>query len=271
MKNLLRHHLASDLDLDSQKATETHERIIREKAFLQKIYSEWGMKIASLMPNNPKGIVLEIGSGGGCLKTFIPEVITSEILPHKNVHLRIDARFLPFSEKTIKAIVMTDVFHHIPDVRKFLHECARCVQPGGRIIMIEPWLTKWSAFIYTKLHHEPCLPDTPNWSFRDTGPLSAANLALPWIVFKRDQETFITEFPELEVNLIQPDWPIAYLLSGGVSMKSFAPGFSYSFLRSLESLFRPVMDYIAMFAIIVLERKQNVILEQPMIHNINAV
>lgn len=255
MKNPFRHPLTSDLDLDSQKATETHAQIIREKVFLQKIYNEWGLRITSLLPNNPNGIILEIGSGSGFLRTFIPELIISEILPHKNVHLRIDARFLPFSASTIKAIVMTDVFHHIPDVEEFLHECVRCVQPGGRIIMIEPWLTKWSELIYDKLHHEPCLPDTPDWAFPNTGPLSAANLALPWIVFKRDREIFTAEFPELDVNLIQPDWPMVYLLSGGVSMKSFAPGFSYSFLRKFESLLKPVMNYVAMFATIVLERK----------------
>jgi len=255
MQNPLKHPLALDLELDSQKTTEIHAQIIKEKAFLQKIYNEWGVRIASLVPNKVGGAILELGSGGGFLENFIPEIITSEIQNNQKVHLQADACCLPFRASTINSIVMIDVFHHIPDVEEFLHECVRCVQPGGRIIMIEPWITTWSALIYDKLHHEPYLPDTENWAFPSTGPLSGANLALPWIVFKRDRRKFTAEFPELGINLIHPDWPIVYLLSGGLSMKSLAPGFSYSFLRKFESFLQLIMKHIAMFATIVLERK----------------
>ncbi len=255
MQNPLKHPLTSDLNLDSSEATEIHAQIIREKPFLHKIYNEWCKKITFLLPNNPDGIILELGSGGGFLETFIPGLITSEIMPNPNVQLRTDARALPFPASSTKAIIMIDVFHHIPDVEEFLYECVRCLQPGGRIIMIEPWITKWSALIYNKLHHEPYLPETDNWEFPNTGPLSAANLALPWIVFSRDRDKFTTTFPELNVHDIQPDWPFVYLLSGGVSMRSLAPGCSYSFIRKLESLLKPAMNHIAMFATIVVEKK----------------
>jgi len=49
--------------------------------------------------------------------------------------------FIASSDGSLRAIVMTDVLHHIPNVESFFAEAARCVRPGGVIVMIEPWLT----------------------------------------------------------------------------------------------------------------------------------
>jgi SAM-dependent methyltransferase len=88
--------------------------------------------------------VLEIGSGAGFLERRIPEVIRSEVLRCSHVHIVLDARALPFCSGALRAVVMTDVFHHLPDVRAFLREATRCVRPGGSLVMIEPWVTQWS-------------------------------------------------------------------------------------------------------------------------------
>jgi ubiquinone/menaquinone biosynthesis C-methylase UbiE len=47
---------------------------------------------------------------------------------------------------------MTDVFHHIPKPEAFLKEASRCLRPGGRIVMIEPWICGWSKLVYGYLH-----------------------------------------------------------------------------------------------------------------------
>ena len=36
---------------------------------------------------------------------------------------------------------MVNTLHHLPDVKVFLAEASRCLQPGGTISMIEPWNT----------------------------------------------------------------------------------------------------------------------------------
>ena len=78
--------------------------------------------------------MLELGSEAGFLRQFLPEVITSEVFEPPGVRLIADACDLPFQDKSLDAIVMTNVFHHLPDVGRFILEAGRCVRPGGKIV-----------------------------------------------------------------------------------------------------------------------------------------
>ena len=90
----------------------------------------------------------------------------------------VDARALAFDDNALDGIVMVDVLHHIPDVSLFFQEASRCVKAGGLVVMIEPWHTPWSRWVYQNLHHEPFEP-TSDWTIPASGPLSGANGALP--------------------------------------------------------------------------------------------
>ena len=120
--------------------------------------------------------------------------------------------------------------------------------------MIEPWVTAWGRWVYTHLHHEPFVPETTRWEFPQTGPLSAANGALPWILFVRDRETFEQEFPAWKVQTIHPIMPFRYLISGGVSLRSLMPGLTFEMWRALERCIDPWAHHLGMFAHIVLTR-----------------
>ena len=120
------------------------------------------------------------------------------------------------------------------------------------MIMIEPWVTPWSRLIYSRLHHEPFRPEAVQWSFPRKGPLSEANSALPWIIFERDRDQFQEEFPEWQIHTIKPIMPFRYLVSGGVSMRAFMPGWSFALWRTIENLLQPWMQNLAMFVLIVL-------------------
>jgi hypothetical protein len=119
--------------------------------------------------------------------------------------------------------------------------------------MIEPWVSNWSRLIYENLHHEEFNTKVKDWSFPGFGPLSCANGALPWIVFNRDLCKFKKGFPELELKSIEPMMPFCYLLSGGVSMRSLAPGWSFNFVRRLEN--KAIFKNIPMFAGIIVSKK----------------
>jgi hypothetical protein len=67
--------------------------------------------------------------------------VTSELLDTRQVAVTLDGCKLPMKESSLRAVVMLNVFHHLPDAARFLGESARCVQPGGAVIMIEPWTT----------------------------------------------------------------------------------------------------------------------------------
>lgn len=203
-------------------------------------------------PDN--GPVLELGAGAGFLEEFVPGLLTSDIFPCKGNRLVLDGQQLPFDDGALRGIVMTDVLHHIPQPRRFFAEAARCLRPGGVVVMIEPWVSAWSKRVYRSLHHEPFRPDSAEWEFPSTGPLSGANGAMPWIIFERDREKFTQAFPMLRIRNVTPTMPFRYLISGGVSMRSLTPGWSFPLWRTLETALGPVQKHLAMFARVELVR-----------------
>jgi len=254
IKSLLAHPETRDLSIDDPRTTERRRSIIQKNAFLRRIYDEWYRSIAACIPAGT-GRVLELGSGAGFLAQYVPGLITSEVFVCPDIQLVLDARRLPFPSGSLKAIAMVDVLHHIPDNRAFLAEAQRCLRSGGSIAMVEPWVSTWSRPIYTRLHHEPFDPDANDWTFPDSGPLSGANGALPWIIFQRDRAQFESEFPELAIRVVRPFMPFRYLVSGGVSMRQLMPSASFPLWRGLESTLGAWPRHWAMFAFIEITRK----------------
>lgn len=252
LKTILSHPLVRGLDLDSLEANSLRKRIIQEKLFLKEIYKEWYTEISISLPKTPDGPVLEIGSGGGFLKEFVPGLITSEILNISSADILLDGHCLPFKKNSLKGIVMIDVFHHMQNVKLFLDSAAYCLKSDGVLVMVEPWNTAWSRFVYTYLHHESFDHEANQWNFTKGGPLSQANSALPWIVFSRDKEKFEQEFSTWHIHKIRSHTPFQYLISGGVSFISFSPMFLYKMWRGIEDVFNPWMNLWAMFATIIL-------------------
>ncbi len=253
LKKLLTHPRARELDPDNPQAVAGFRRILRSKRYLQRIYDEWYQLLVAHLPYG-SGRVLELGSGPGFLKKYVPDIITSDFLPISDISLALDAHEMPFVNGCLRAIVMTDVLHHLCAPRLFFNEATRCIATGGRIIMVEPWVTLWSTFVYSRLHHEPFDATTREWGFPPNGPLSGANGALPWILFSRDFSLFRQQFPHWELKTLKLMMPFSYILAGGLSMRSFVPGSAFSVARRAENLLESWMDKLAMFALIVLEK-----------------
>ena len=248
----LAHPLTRGMNIDQPHTTALRKQIINSKPFLEKLYDEWYCRISAKFPHDAR--VLELGSGPGFLKKFMPLLITSELFPTPGIDMVIDALAIDMDEASVDGIVMTSVLHHIPDCSRFFQEASRVIRNEGRLVMIEPWNTTWARWIYTHLHHELFEPHTKEWSFQTTGPLSGANGALPWIIFQRDRALFEARFPQWRIVSIVPIMPVTFLLSGGVSLRSLLPGWMYSPVRFFEQIFKE--ELWAMFAIITLERQE---------------
>lgn len=239
--------------LDDPSTTQTRKVLIRKKKFLEKIYQEWYELIVGQL-----GIIsapiLELGSGAGFLEEYIPSLIKTEVFHLSGMDVILDGTHIPFKTKSLQAIVMTDVFHHISRPEDFYKEAERVLKNQGKVVMIEPWVTRWSRWIYPRFHHEPFHPNAVEWDFPSSGPLSASNQALPWIVFERDREKFLEKFPKFFIECIKPMMPFRYLLSGGVSLCSLAPSWSYGFWKWVEGLLESHMNQWGMFALIELKK-----------------
>jgi SAM-dependent methyltransferase len=223
-----------------------HKDIILSKPFLKNLYQEWYGTFIQEMKNLPPGKVVELGSGGGFLKTFIPSILSSDILQLPANDMTFSALDMPFVDGSVSGLFMTDTFHHLPDARLFLSEADRVLKKDGKLIMIEPANSLWGRFIYSNFHHEPFNPKG-SWQIPDSGPMSGANGSLPWIVFVRDKKLFEWEFPNLEIEEILYHTPLRYLLSGGVSYKQFVPDITFELFRKMDELLASFTKQLSMF------------------------
>jgi SAM-dependent methyltransferase len=253
LHTLLAHPLTRGCDLDDPETTLLRRSILQDKKFLRKIYQKWYTLAEAHLPNMT-GPVLELGGGAGFANEVIPELLCSDIMTVHSNDLACDACHLPLKDEVLRAIVMFNVLHHITDTLQFLKESYRCVRPGGRLFMLEPWVTPWSSMIYSRFHHEPFDPAWKKWSLPKSGPLSGGNDALPWILFERDWER-VEEIIPWRLVSVWPLMPFSYLLSGGIAMRSFLPGWMYGPVTAVEALLpEKLLHRTAMFAVILLEK-----------------
>ena len=200
------------------------------------------------------GLLVEIGSGSGFLKDLIPALITTDVFNCDGIDVVLDGEKLPFENCSVSVFFMQNVLHHIKNPIPFLKEVNRCLIDNGKIIMIEPYNSLWSSFIYKNFHHER-FDTKADWKTEGSGRLSDANGALPWIIFCRDYERFVKEFPQLKIVKLIPHTPFLYIISGGLSMKQLLPDFTYDLIKVIEKFLSPFNKYIGMFFTIELQKK----------------
>ena len=242
------------IDHDGVDAAIVMAMIAAEKRFLRRLRTEQSQVVKSHLP--PTGTIVEIGAGASPL-LVIPSkdrdgpIMTMDIRHLPTNSITASALMLPFANMSISALVMVDVLHHLQEPAQFLREAERVLQVGGRLIMIEPWISWLSRVINRHLHPEPCDPRA-SWN---TGrrPMTDANSAIPWIIFERDKGLSATLTPHFGAPKVVPMMPLAYLVSGGVSTRVDPPGWTYPLVRWLERL--PWIRRGASQALIVLERQ----------------
>ena len=208
---------------DVERSAEISARI-RGKASLVALYREIYGRYASCLSHCPRGgLAVELGSGSGFTKECVPEILTTDILPYPSVDRVVDATRMPFRDGELRGLFLLNTFHHIPDVETFLSEAVRCLQPNGRVLIVDQypgWPARW---IFKYLHHEPFDPKASSWSFDSRGPLSGANGALCWIVFCRDRQRFADKYPQLRIERFERHTPFRYWLIGGLKPWSLLP------------------------------------------------
>ena len=222
------------------------KEFILKRPLVKRCYDDWYARLLRDADSAPQaGALLELGSGGSYLKDLRASVITSDVVD--NVAERvIDGRHLPFPDNSLQAIFLTHVFHHIPDVGKFLEEAERALVPGGVISMIEVAQTPFARLFFKYFHHEPYDDGVKQWPFAQEDAMMDCNQALSWIVFVRDHDTFQKRFPQLTVErLAHIPW-LTYFLSGGVTSPYLIPRFMNPFFIWLEKLAGPTAPVFAL-------------------------
>lgn len=243
MKGWWVHPRLRDLEAGSQPWFEAQREMIFSKPLVKRCYDLWYARFREDLNSVPAQYrdraVVELGSGSGYLKSAIPEALTSDVVAGV-ADLVFDGRRLPFAAGSLRGILLSHVFHHIPDAGAFLREACRTLAPGGVVSMIEETHTPFARFFFSRIHPEPYDDQAADWSFPGGHTLYDSNQALPWIVFFRDRKRFEEEFPQLrlEAHSFLP-W-FSYLLSGGVNLRDAVPGALAPAVARLDGLLRPL-------------------------------
>lgn len=231
-----------------------HNRILKSKKILYKTYLDWyQMFLDYVSPLDGKKIV-ELGSGGGILKEIAPSVITTDVIPLPGCDLVCRAEKLPFENESVDAIFMLNTLHHIPDCNTFFKEAERALCNNGILYITEPANTIFSRFIYKNFHHEPFDLLQQDWIINSSNPLFDSNQALSWIIFHRDIDLYTSRFPKLSIEKKFCHTPLRYLLSGGYSVASFLPGWSYPLIVALEWILKPLNRFTSLFETVIIRK-----------------
>lgn len=219
----LTHPLLRPHAMGSPEWFAAQDRMMDEKPLVQACYALWHKLLLDDADSaGAEGAIVELGSGLSRLRLLRPEIVTTDVVPG-NVKLLVDGRHLPFRDGSVRALLLTHVFHHIPDVAAFLHEAGRVLRPGGVISIVDCAHTPFSRFFFGRIHPEPYRAAAREWSFPAGHTMLDSNQALTWIVFERDRERFEAEFPVLRIERRRWLPWFSYLLSGGVNLRSFVP------------------------------------------------
>ncbi len=210
-------------------------RAWQNKPLLQEIYSGFYGRIQKLMDPVLAGRIVEVGAGIGNLKAFWPCALVTDLFPNPWVDVVCDGYELPFARGSLSHLVLFDVFHHLRAPNAFLREARRVLNPEGRLILFEPFVSHASMPIYGLVHHEPL-------AWRQ--PINLVEtLARP-----RDYYAAQGNATRLFFNREIPGWPegwsvfhaeafscFHYLLSGGYSKRPVYPATCLGGLRKLDA------------------------------------
>ena len=240
---------------EGRRILESHRRTWSRKAILRWVYGDYYERIRGLLPVRREQVV-EIGSGSGNFKEHMPSALATDCVPCEWLDAVFDAQRMPFGQDAVDAFVMIDVLHHIDSPAHFLQEVLRALRPGGRLIVVDPYVSPVSRLVFKLAHPE--LVDFSEDFYVDSGSEPSdpwdSNQAMATQLFWRDRERLSKTFPMLRmVHRSRFDWLI-YPLSGGFRPYSFLPSFMAPVLRAASDW--PFMSRLAGFRTLVCLEKE---------------
>lgn len=226
----------------------------QSKEIVRRLYHRWyGIIGDAIKP----GSTMEIGGGSGNLKDFSPDVISSDIIFVPWLDVVADAHHLPFKVGSLDNIVLFDVLHHLRESVSFFSDAQRVLKQGGRILIMEPYISWASFLVYRFIHSEgmnwnidPVITDC---SVKGKSPFSG-NQAVTTLMFEKYKERFIEAYPHLRIIRQERSDFILYPLSGGFNNPSICPLFLYNLFDHLERILKPLSSVLAFRIFVVLEK-----------------
>ena len=235
----------------------SNEAAWRQRPLLRKVYEHFYQLIRGALTPLP-GPIVELGSGIGAAKEFIPNCITTDIFPNPWLDQQENAYALTFTDSSVSNLILLDVFHHLVYPGTALKEFHRVLRVKGRVIMLEPAMSLLGKLIYGLFHHEPLgLLKPISWFAPDgVDPKETdyyAAQANATKVFLGNQ--FKEELSSWDVPILKSFPDIAYVASGGFSKPQFYPSSLLPIIRAFEKILALWPNLFATRLLVVLEKK----------------
>ncbi|MDH5740702.1 MAG: class I SAM-dependent methyltransferase [Nitrospira sp.] len=233
-----------------------HHRVAwKQKPVLRQLYADWYRAMVAWVVPGP---TVELGGGSGNLKEHLPEAYCTDVVVVPWLNLVADGQRLPFRSESLANLVLFDCLHHIENVALFFDEAQRSLRVGGRIIIMDPYLSWISSPIYRWVHPEPvdCTEDPLLLKLPRVGrrPFDA-NQAVATILFERDRSGFHARYPGFSIQYLRRLACAAYPLSGGFDHPSLLPQWLLIPMLRLEHQLERWGRFLAFRMMVVIERR----------------
>jgi SAM-dependent methyltransferase len=255
----LRDPILDEIDIDGLDRLILHKKILNQKAMLREVFTEFHHLFTKLNLKylSGEGLEVELGAGIAPIRDSYNKVLATDIFPSENLDLVINAEQMEFADSSIRVLYGQNCFHHFPNPRAFLREAQRVLVTGGGVILLEPYYGPLATFMYKRLFKTEGFDKfLLDWETPVKGPMNGANQALSYIVFIRDREKFLKEFPSLKIvhHCLVGNY-LKYLLSGGLNFKKLCPDIFVVPVGLFEKIISPLNRIFSLHHIIVI-RKQ---------------
>lgn len=222
-----------------QDSIEKNYEYWNQKHILKILYGDFYRRIAAKLSNLPESKIVELGSGLGNIREFIPNCIRTDLFPNPWIDQIENAYQLSFASESISDLILTDVFHHLKYPGTALKEFSRVLRKGGRVIMLEPCISALGLLVYGAFHEEPIAVtkriewEAPKgWSPEQIDYYAAQGNASRVFLGKR----FRHQLGDWQTIKSQRLSAIAYAASGGFSKPQLYPTSALPLIRKLEKV-----------------------------------
>jgi SAM-dependent methyltransferase len=247
-----------------QHNQEIHENRIswNRKKSLREAYAALYRRISDALCNPVSGHIVELGSGMGNIKSFIPDCITTDLFPNEWIDQTENVYKLSFDSNSLSNLILFDVWHHIEYPADALSEFQRVLCPEGRVIIMEPSMSIIGRVVYGLFHHEPL-----GFNHKFSEKISGLDVSSKTRYFAAQSSAYRL-FKKCEIPPLLANWNILtneeivsflYLASGGFRGPQLYPESFISAIQGLDSLLSFIPELFASRNLIVLEKKYEIV------------
>lgn len=231
------------------------------KKHIRLVYARWVEKMRPFLADAAlaDGPLVEVGSGSGLLGELLDGVMLTDVVDLPWIDRVVDCMDMPFDDGSIGGVICFDLLHHLCRPHDFLREAGRVLRVGGRVLLIEPYITIGSYLPYKLLHHEEVNFQSYHGAVKgpdasgDSDPW-VGNLAVGNLVFGRD----LPKWDELHSNLTIVHREVFSLFdfqaAGGFKHYAFVPYWLFRRLVKVDDLLSPLMRLFGFRVFVVLEK-----------------